>query len=395
MEKLTNKILASLEPKIYPKIEVKEINKKKMIVIEVEEAKEKPVFAFGRGFKRVGKSTIRMSREEIEKLILEREKIYWDEQICKEASLQDIDEEKLDWYLERRKKIRKIPSKFDTKTLLTNIGVAKKANHKIKITNAGILFFGKTPQRFIQTRIIGARFKGKQLSRTTTDSIDCSGTIWEMLEQAEDFIRKNINLYGFRTGLSFRRTDKLEYPMDAIREGIINALIHRGYSELTDIRIFIFDDRIEIINPGSFPEGVTPKKPIHKPRNPILCQLMRDVGFVEKYGSGIYFMKDLCREWGIPEPEFEISKLETKLIFRSAGESIIVSEMEKLGVELNERQEKALKSVAHRKKITNKDYQEINKVSRITASRELMDLVKIGILKQKGRGRGSYFILNV
>lgn len=181
--------------------------------------------------------------------------------------------------------------------------------------------------------------------------------------------------------------------MDAIREGIINALIHRGYSELTDIRIFIFDDRIEVINPGSFPEGVTPIKPIHKPRNPILCQLMRDVGFVEKYGSGIYFMKDLCREWGISEPEFEISKLETKLIFRSAGESIIVSEMEKLGVELNERQEKALKSVAHRKKITNKDYQEINKVSRITASRELMDLVKIGILKQKGRG--SYFILNI
>jgi len=103
IEKLTNKISVGIEPKIYPKVEVKEINKKKIIIIDVNEAKEKPVFAFGRGFKRVGKSTLRMSKEEIEKLILERKKIYWDERICEQADLNDIDEEKVKRFLKEAK----------------------------------------------------------------------------------------------------------------------------------------------------------------------------------------------------------------------------------------------------------------------------------------------------
>jgi ATP-dependent DNA helicase RecG len=89
----------------------------------------------------------------------------------------------------------------------------------------------------------------------------------------------------------------MEYPIAAIREAIINALIHRDYLISSDIRVFIFDDRIEISNPGPFPEGVTPERPLHIARNPILCQLMRDIGFIEKYGSGIYFMRDFCKEW--------------------------------------------------------------------------------------------------
>ena len=108
IEKLTNKILASLEPKIYPSISVKEIEGKQVIVISVEEAKEKPVFAFGRAYKRVGRSTLRMSKNEIERVILEKRRIYWDEQICEDASLEDIDEKKVEWYLERREKIRKV-----------------------------------------------------------------------------------------------------------------------------------------------------------------------------------------------------------------------------------------------------------------------------------------------
>lgn len=108
IEKLTNKILASLEPKIYPSISVKEIEGKQVIVISVEEAKEKPVFAFGRAYKRVGRSTLRMSKNEIERVILEKRRIYWDEQICEDASLEDIDEKKVEWYLERREEIRKV-----------------------------------------------------------------------------------------------------------------------------------------------------------------------------------------------------------------------------------------------------------------------------------------------
>jgi ATP-dependent DNA helicase RecG len=145
-------------------------------------------------------------------------------------------------------------------------------------------------------------------------------------------------------------------------------------------------------NPGPFPEGVSPEKPIHKPRNPILCQLIRDVGFIEKYGSGIYFMKNLCKEWGMQEPEYEITETKTKVIFKSARESILISEIEKIGVRINLRQKKALEYALKEGFLTNKFYREINKVSDETARRELSELVKEGLLKVVGKGRDVKYL---
>ncbi len=132
-----------------------------------------------------------------------------------------------------------------------------------------------------------------------------------MIDTAEDFIRKNIRLLGTRTEKSFRREDKFEYPLKALREAIVNALIHRNYFETGDVRVFIFDNRIEIINPGSFPEGGSPKNPRHKPVNEILCQLIYDIGLIEKYGSGIQMMKELSRSWGNKEPYYDLHPIET------------------------------------------------------------------------------------
>ncbi|MFQ6072835.1 MAG: RNA-binding domain-containing protein [Methanosarcinales archaeon] len=396
IERVTNKILTNTEPKIYPKITVQEVDGKKIIVIDIKESMDKPVLAFGRPFKRVGKSTVKISKDEYERMILEKhkDKIQFDIQIC-EARFEDIDEEKVKWYLEKREKFRGIPKpkEMDFEDLLINIGAAKKTEKGIKLNNAGLLFFGKNPQRFIpQVRLMLVRFEGTEISRTTLDSFDCSGTLWEMLEQAEDFIRKNIRLFGFRTQFSFRRIDKSEYPLDAIREAIINALIHRDYFATPDIKVFIFDDRIEITNPGSFPEGVTPEKPMHVPRNHVLCQLMKDIGFIEKYGSGIYFMKNICKEYGIPEPKFEIDEYWTKVIFKSGGKAIVIPEIEKLGVELNDRQRKILGVILEYGKITNKEYAKIFQISRNTATNDLAKLADIGLIKRIGKGRGCYYV---
>jgi ATP-dependent DNA helicase RecG len=394
VENLANYIKQHTDPQIYPRISLQKTDNKRIVIIEVEESSEKPVFFKARAYKRIGRATHKLASSEIRKLARESGgKVYWDRQVCEEAGLDDIDDEKVKWYLEKRENVRKIPKQLDIKDLLINIGAAKKAGKEIKPTNAGILLFGKVPQRYIPTRIIGARFKGTELSRTTTDTIDCSGTLWEMLEQAEEFVRKNIRLFGFRTGFSFRRIDKLEYPIDAVREAIINALTHRDYFELSDTRLFIFDNRIEVINPGAFPKGVTPEKPIHKPRNPVMCQLMRDVGFIEKYGSGIYFMKNLCEEWGIPRPQYKITEMETKVVFESGGEAVIVSEIEKLGIELNERQRKALEHSFSRGFLTRLDYMRLNGVSHKTAHKELADLMGKGLLVRKGKGRSVKYLI--
>ncbi len=105
VERLTNKIAQNTDPKVQPRISIKEIDKKKIIVIDVKESIDKLVLAFGRPYKRVGKLTVRMSKDEYERLILEKhkEKLRFDNQICEEASLEDIDEKKVRWFLRKAK----------------------------------------------------------------------------------------------------------------------------------------------------------------------------------------------------------------------------------------------------------------------------------------------------
>lgn len=394
IESLANYIKQHTDPSVFPQLIVNAVDDKKIVVVEIPESMEKPVLFKGRAYKRVGKSSHKISSAEIRKLVVESKKVYWDGQVCTDAGLDDIDEEKINWFLDERFTARKVspPAGMNVGDFLRNISCAKIVNKEVMLTNSAVLFFSKNPQMFIPFRILCARFRGDELSRTTIDSLDCSGTLWEMLKQAEEFIRKNVRLFGFRTGLSFRRIDKSEYPAEAIREIILNALIHRDYTVPSDIRIFVFDSRIEIINPGKFPEGVTPQKPLHIPRNPILCQLMREIGYIEKYGTGIYFVRDLCNEWGIPEPEFETGGLETRVIFRSSGEGILIPEMKKRGIELNDRQVVCLQYLAENPYVTNKGYQELNNVGKKAAYLDIQNLLEKGLVTQEGKGRSVRYM---
>lgn len=390
IEQLTNAITDNTEPVIYPEIKVIKIKNKNVILIKIKESKNKPHTAYGKPFIRVEKNTKFMKQSKYEELLLERSKhkLLFDIDICEGTTLKDIDKEKVKWYLEEREKERNISKKIKIsfKNLLQNLK-ALKGN---KPTNAGILFFGTYPQKFLpNARLRVVKFKGTKVIHPTLDTANCEGTVWEMINTAEDFIRKNIRLLGIRTEKSFRREDKFEYPIKALREAIINALIHRNYFETGDVRVFIFDNRVEIINPGSFPKGVTPKNPKHIPVNEILCNLVYDVGYIEKYGSGIYMMGELSKRWGNKEPYYELHPIETKIIFESPVKEPTFVEIE---IELSSRQKKAIEYVKRKSAITNKEYRKINSISKRISLMELNQLVKKNILVRKGRGRSVYYV---
>ncbi|MBA3043722.1 hypothetical protein FP804_01130 [archaeon] len=255
---------------------------------------------------------------------------------------------------------------------------------------------GKKPQKFaLQYVVRGVKFKGIKITDTVIDRIDCSGILWEMVEQIEEFIRKNIRLLSFRTPESFAREDKFEYPIQALREAVINALIHRDYREPADVRVFIFDNSIKVVNPGGFPKDVTPEKPIHKPVNPTLCNLMYDVGFIEKYGSGIYMMKELCKKWENEEPRYELHPLETNIYFSSPVAEPTLVDIEDVTAKLNERQKQGLESAHRRGFITRRDYMGICKVSHTIAHKDLKKMVNMGFLTVRGKGRGVIYIVRV
>ena len=388
----SNRIAQATEPRVVLEIESVDIEKKSVVLIHIAESSIKPVSVKGRCYKRVGNSNRVMSSQEISQMHLNTTGQTWDRRLAGNAGSDDIDQKKVQWYLTQREEVRNVarPQDMDVTELLKNI---KGGNGEGTPTHAGILFFSNYPQRFLQNaqlRIV--RFKGISVTHPVLDRLDCSGALWEMVDAAEEFIRKNIRLLSFRTSRSFQRDDKFEYPLKALREAIINALIHRNYQETADVRVFIFDNRFEVISPGTFPEGVSPNEPTHKPVNPTLSQFMFDVGFIERYGAGIRMMRRLCEEWGNKAPRYEFHPLETKIIFDSPIQESTYVEIDDISEQLNERQRNALLYAERNGQIATREYAEINHISPRTAYTELKDLTDKGLLTAVGKGRGIRYV---
>ena len=392
---VSNRISQATEPRVVLEIESVDMEGKSVLLIRIAECRIKPISVKGVCYRRVGNSNRVMSPQEIVQMHLNTVGQSWDQLLVTSAGIDDIADKKVEWYLTRRETIRNVakPQDMSLTALLRNIdGLSDEETP----THAGILFFGKYPQRFFQNaQLRVVRFKGTSVTHPVIDRLDCSGALWEMVNAAEEFIRKNIRLLSFRTSKSFQRDDKFEYPLEALREAIINALIHRNYQKHSDVRVFIFDNRVEIINPGTFPEGVSPDAPIHEPVNPILSQFMYDVGFIERYGSGIRMMKRLSEEWGNKEPRYEFHPIETKIIFDSPIQESTFIEIDDISEQLNERQRNALFHVQKNGQIATKEYVEINRVSRRVAYEELRDMTDKGLLSMIGKGRGTKYVRKV
>ena len=392
---VSNRISQATEPRVVLEIESVDMEGKSVLLIRIAECRIKPVSVKGVCYRRVGNSNRVMSPQEIAQMHLNTVGQSWDQLLVTSAGIDDIADKKVEWYLTRRETTRNVakPQDMSLTALLRNIdGLSDEETP----THAGILFFGKYPQRFFQNaQLRVVRFKGTSVTHPVIDRLDCSGALWEMVNAAEEFIRKNIRLLSFRTSKSFQRDDKFEYPLEALREAIINALIHRNYQKHSDVRVFIFDNRVEVINPGTFPEGVSPDAPVHEPVNPILSQFMYDVGFIERYGSGIRMMKRLSEEWGNKAPRYELHPLETKIIFDSPIQESTFIEIDDISEQLNERQKKALFHVEKNGQIATKEYVEINRVSRRVAYEELRDMTDKGFLSMIGKGRGTKYVRKV
>jgi len=395
IEDLTNKIVTNTDPKVYPKIVIEKIEKKKVIVIQVNESTDKLVLAFGRPFKKVGKSTIRMSKDEYEKTILEKHsgKLQFDKQICEGTNLKDIDwdfiKEKFIPLYEKVSEKRIVGS---LKSLLESLECIRKG----KPTNAGILLFGRNPQKFfMNTYIALARYKGKEISAERLDYKEFQGNIIKQIDDCNTYIKEHITIMSRLLTHKVEREDIPEYGWFSIRELITNAVCHRDYSKQgSKVIIKMLDDHIEYYNPGGLPEGITPENITKKQysRNPIIAKILAKIRYIEELGEG----------WNKIIDEYKKHPLKPKTPKIVSDEfSVLVTlfstkeKFEKRTSELNERQKKAIEYTRKKGKITNSEYQKINKTIKKTSTRDMQDLVRREILFRKGRtGRGVYYILN-
>ena len=272
-------------------------------------------------------------------------------------------------------------------------------------TNAGVLLFGIQPERFVKSsEIIVARYAGREMSDAFVRE-DIRGTLPDQIRRAEAFLVSNMKR-GVRL-VSLEREERVEYPVKAVREAIVNAVAHRDYSIRGDeIRIFMFSDRIEFYSPGRLPGHVTVDNIVEErfSRNEVIVQVLADMGFIEHLGYGIDRMIKLMRDYGLPAPRFQETAGGFRVTLYSphspqlwggseglAGEEIDRGRWSHL--DLNERQEKALVYLLEKERITNREYQELcPDVSSETIRRDLADLVSKNVLLKIGRKRATYYI---
>jgi ATP-dependent DNA helicase RecG len=385
----------TIEDPISVGMEAREIFGKDVLVVKVSKGKSIPYCVSGTVYVRSGAITRPATKQEITDMIASSGYIQFEKQPVRTSCYDDIDEQKVKNFLIRKAEQRggTIPN-LPLSQVLVNMGVAVKEKDEVIPTTTGLLFFGKTPQKFIpHSRAIVARFKGV-VPVDFIDRAELTGSLLEIIEESEKFIKRNTRKAS--KIIDFERIDIPEYPYVAVREAMVNAVAHREYiTDRSPIQVHIFDDRIEILNPGIPDIAITELEGKHIPRNELICKLLNDVGYMEGFGTGIARMKSYMREHGLSDPILEIEKEFFKVTFRGPKEDIfklvkpIRTDLRRQG--LNDRQIKALAYVFDKRIISHKEYCELFDVNNFTAFKELKELVEKGFVKQKGKGLDSHY----
>lgn len=409
-------LLEPAEPEIY------ELDKKKIVVAAIPPSRG-PVYQAGGVFWiRRGTETGRLSFAEMIELANDRGLLDWERQPARNATLDDLDPERVESYLKLRSLRTRQASRFeDFAQVLLGMQCAIEQGGQLVPTNVGILFFGKDPQRFlIQSEVVCVRYRDAIGVKGYVDRKILGGTIQEQIDEAELFLNQHIPVGARIEG--WKRVDLPDYPLEALREAIVNAVVHRDYTRRGEsIRVFYYADRVEIHSPGLLLPGITVEQMnsgdvTSKLRNPVLAGLLRDLpGYMERMGSGVRLMLHEMQAMGLPPPHFREHQ-EVVVTFTRASEANapgplptyqegtlweeeqvkelpVISQQETVLREQEERFRQAMEYVREHGSITNGQYRQLTNTSERTALRDLEVLVEQGALRVVGKTRGRHYRL--
>ena len=354
----------------------------------------------GRYLGREGVQTNPLPARRLRQLLLERGVVQFEAQIVPGATLDDLDMEKAAAYVAALS----LPPGESLEQVLLRRGCLSQETGPggeciLHPNYAGLLLFGRYPQRWLpNATILAARFSGAAFADHYLKQ-DIGGTLVDQLHQVEAFFYQNLPSAIRLVGLAHEET--LEYPPEAVRELLVNAVAHRDYNLQGDnIHLNIFADRLEVQSPGGLPGPVNLDNLLEArfSRNAVIVQVLSDLGFVERLGYGLDRVVRAVRQAGLRQPRFE----EVGGAFRVTlfSESLIpqAAQLQQAAayhhLNLNPHQEHALAYLIQNQRITSRDYQELSpEVHPETLRRDLVDLVERGVLIKVGDKRATYYIL--
>jgi ATP-dependent DNA helicase RecG len=357
-----------------------------ILIIVVEEGSNKPYQCSGGFYLREGPNSQKLSRDEILKFVTGSGKIKFDEQINENFKFpEDFNEKNFMEFLEKSDISNK-----DIEDVLINLSLAIRKENRIVINNAGILLFGRDIKRFIRQNFIYCTlFKGKDRV-DIIDRKEFNEDLQTNYFEALNFLKKHLKLSYIIKG-GGPREEVLELPLEALKEALINSIIHRDYFETGfGVNVEIFDDRVEITNWGKLLFDARELGKVSFPRNPVLFDLFYRLDMIEKAGSGINRMKQLVKERNL-KVKFESSEFFRVVFFREATSEIEKSEG--LNEGLNEGLKSLLELIIKNQGTKAKDASE--KLTRPikTIERQIKILTEKGLIERRGSKKtGGYYI---
>ena len=245
------------------------------------------------------------------------EKFAWERQEAEGLALADLDEKRIRGAVRLGVERGRMPATAEAESvesLLSKWNLMREG----KVLNGAVALFGKNLSGYTQMSLRLARFRGTDKNEFV-DSGRADGNFFDLLDAGMAFLFKHLSQSGKIVG--FQKEEHLEIPAEALREALTNALCHRQLEKynLTP-SIAVYDDRVEIENPGRLPFDLTPEtiKSAHAsyPYNPLIAEVLFKSSFLESWGSGVGRMVDACRAQGVPEPEYDVAGGFVRMIFR-------------------------------------------------------------------------------
>lgn len=390
------------------------ISGKTVLVVKVPEAQpgDKPIFIKSRGlpkgaFRRLGSTDQQCTEDDLLALYHGRQVESYDYSLLPDASVEDFSPEALEDYRKTRAQVNADAEElhWSDADLLESLGcVRRHGQGQLQPTVAGLLLFGK-PQAlrrlFPMTRVDYIRVPGKEWvpdPERRFDSLEIRDYMFRAIRRSMAAVLDDLpKAFGLEEG-DTQRTDRPSIPHRVLREGIVNALMHRSYRTHAPIQIIRYSNRIEIRNPGHSlkpPEHLG--EPGSVPRNPRMAAVLLDTRFAETKGSGIRVMREMMVSAGLEPPLFESQRASDGFVARYYFQHFLNEEAVQWlarfrSLQLSDEEARALVAVREQGAIDNAMYRALNRVDTLAASSALRRLRDAGLLQQKGRGAGTFYL---
>jgi ATP-dependent DNA helicase RecG len=348
-----------------------------------------PVSLRGRYYYRTGSTKLELTGNTLNEFLLKKSGKTWDNVPETVATFNDIDSESVKAFIKDAQKSGRMPDVSDLS--IEELFEKLRLSDNGEIKRAAIILFGKDPNRFYPNVMV-------KIGRFGNDDADLKfqeteeGNLIQLLKNVPNqlnykFFTKPIDFEGMQ------RVEKGEYPVAALREMLLNALVHRTYMG-SMIQLRVYDNKLTLWNEGNLPEGMEleslKRHHISRPRNPIIADICFKAGYIDSWGRGTLKIINSCKEAGLPEPT--ITALDGGILVTLFKDKYSTEQLKSLG--LSERQIAAVEFVKVNGKITNYELQQLLNLSERTILRELDDLVRNNILIRKGEKKGTFYELN-